>query len=81
MKWRFAVKFLVTFALLVVFWFVTGFGEHYSKLVLPVAAIFSPLINGWLLDIGARGVFFRRGHDEIEFFIQLPALSMGLMPL
>ncbi|HYD48524.1 MAG TPA: hypothetical protein VEB21_09260 [Terriglobales bacterium] len=82
MKWRFALKFLITFAALIVLWWQVDFGAIYTRIVLALAAVVSPLANGWLLEVAASGAAaFRRGTERMDLLIQLPALSMGLMPL
>lgn len=82
MKWRFALKFLLTFAVLVPLWWSTNFGDLYERLVVAVASVLSPLINGWLLAYGPDGgPVFSRGGEHLDLLVQLPALSMGLMPL
>jgi hypothetical protein len=84
MKWRFAVRFLVTFAALVVFWWVTDFAQVYRKAALATVQVLSPVVNGWWLDYDQPGlidaVVYRSGHRQLPMLLQLPALSMGLMP-
>lgn len=81
MKWRFAVKFLLAFALLMALWWRTDFGALYRSLVIILAAPLSAHTNGWTLQAQAGGAVFQRGHERMDLLLQLPALSMGLMPL
>jgi len=82
-KWRFAAKFLVAFALLLVAWSTTGFAHGYRSAVLATVQMASPLVNGWWLDYDRPGsaddAVFRAGDREIAMLIQLPALSIGLV--
>lgn len=84
MKGRFAVRFLLAFAGLVVVWWLTDFGELYRVAVLATARVLSPLVNGWWLDYERPGladpVVFRLGSEQLPMLLQLPALSMALMP-
>ncbi|MBI3783139.1 MAG: hypothetical protein HY270_07045 [Deltaproteobacteria bacterium] len=85
MKWRFAGLFLLTFAVLVTAWWAIDFGVHYRTAVLESARTVSPLVNGWWLDYDQPGmvdpVVFRSGGRQLPMLLQLPALSMALMPL
>src|SRR5713101_3417127 len=54
MKWRFAVKFLVVFAVLTVLWAGSDFGIHYRTAVLAVVQVLSPAVNGWMLEHDQR---------------------------
>jgi len=82
-KWRFAGKFLVAFAVLLVAWSATGFAHGYRTAVLATVQMASPLVNGWWLDYDRPGAVadavFRAGDREIAMLIQLPALSIGLV--
>jgi hypothetical protein len=84
MKWRFAGRFLLTFALLVVLWWATGFAQLYRKAALAAAQLLSPAVNGWWLDYDQPGlvdpVVFRLANRQLPMLLQLPALSMALMP-
>jgi hypothetical protein len=84
MKWRFAAKFLVSFAVLMVLWGRTDFGDHYRTAALAVVQFFSPFVNGWQLEHDQPGaiadIVFRSGNSELPMLLQLPALSMGLVP-
>lgn len=84
MKWRFAVKFLVVFAVLTVLWAGSNFGSHYRAAVLAVVQFLSPAVNGWMLEHDQReaiaDVVFRSGSRELPMQLQLPALAMGLLP-
>jgi len=83
-KWRFAAKFLLTFAFLIGLWWLTDFAQVYRKLVLATVQLVSPVVNGWFLDYDRPGtidaVVFRYGDRQLPMLLQLPALSMGLMP-
>jgi len=84
MKWRFAAKFLVCFAILMVLWGRTDFGEHYRTAALAVIQLLSPLANGWQLEYDKPGaianIVFHAGNSELPMQLDLPALSMGLVP-
>ena len=84
MKWRFAAKFLLSFAVLMVLWARTDFGGHYRSAALTVVQFISPLVNGWRLEHDQAGtiadVVFRSGTSELPMLLQLQALSMGLVP-
>jgi hypothetical protein len=84
MKWRFAVKFLVAFAVLTVLWAGSDFGIHYRTAVLAVVQVLSPAVNGWMLEHDQRdaiaAIVFRSGTRVLPMQLQLPALAMGLLP-
>jgi hypothetical protein len=84
MKWRFAAKFLISFAILMVLWGRTDFGDHYRTAALAIVQFLSPLVNGWQLEHDKPGaiadIVFRSGNSELPMLLQLPALSMGLVP-
>jgi len=84
MKWRFAVKFLISFAILIVLWARLDFGDRYRSAALAVVQILSPWVNGWELQHDQPGahadIVFRSGNAELPMLLQLPALSMGLVP-
>ena len=84
MKSRFAVKFLLTFALLLVVWWQLDVATRYRTAVLATAQLVSPIVNGWWLDYDQPGmvdpVVFRRADRQLPMLLQLPALSMGMMP-
>lgn len=84
MKWRFAGKFLLCFAILMVLWGRSDFGSHYRTAALAVVQCLSPLVNGWQLEHDRPGaiadIVFRSGNGELPMLLQLPALSMGLVP-
>ena len=85
MKWRFALRFLTTFALLIPIWWAVDFGPLYRSAALSLAQIISPITNGWLLEFDRPGfvddAVFLRGDQTLPMLLQLPALAMGLMPL
>lgn len=81
MKLRFALRFLLTFAVLVPLWWQFGIGEAYRDALLQAVRLLSPLANGWWLDLGGAEATFRRGGDSLPFLLNLPAIAMGLMPL
>lgn len=84
MKWRFAAKFLVAFAVLTVLWAGSDFGSHYRTVVLAVVQFLSPAVNGWILEHDQRGaiadIVFRSGPRELPMQVQVAALAMGLLP-
>ena len=84
MKWRFAVKFLVTFAALTALWAGSEFGIHYRTAVLAVVQVLSPGVNGWMLEHDQRdavaAIVFRSGTRALPMQLELPALAMGLLP-
>ena len=85
MKWRFAGIFLLTFAILVGVWWGLDVPTRYRRAVLATAQLVSPVVNGWWLDYDRPGLSseaaFRKGDRELPMLLQLPALSMGMMPL
>jgi hypothetical protein len=83
MKWRFAGKFLLSFAVLVTLWWAVDFAQLYRSAVLSTVQVLSPAVDGWWLDYDRPGVpnpVFRSGGRDLAMLLQLPALSMGLMP-
>jgi len=84
MKWRFAIKFLLTFALLVAAWWRFDVANRYRTAVLGTAQLLSPVVNGWWLDYDRPEmidpVVFRKADRQLPMLLQLPALSMGMMP-
>ena len=84
MKWRFAGKFLLSFAVLMVLWARVDFGDYYRGAVLAVVQFLSPLVNGWQLEHDRPGdiadIVFHSGSSALPMLLQLPALSMGLVP-
>jgi hypothetical protein len=49
-----------------------------------VVQLISPIVSGWFLhfdDPAVAGTVFRRGRQYLPMALQLPALSMGMMPL
>jgi len=85
MKWRFAVTFLTSFALLLVVWWWLDVAPLYRLAVLRPVQLLSPLITGWRLEVDQPGplgdAVFRSGDRALAMLLQLPALSMGLVPL
>ncbi len=85
MKWRFAGKFLLIFAVLLVGWWLIDFATLYRSAVLTAAQVVSPIVNGWWLDWDRPGtvgdITFRLGDRRLAMLLQLPALSMGMVPL
>ncbi len=85
MKWRFAATFLLTFGVLLVLWWMGDVAQRYRTAVLAAAQVASPIVNGWWLDYDQPGmidpVVFRSAERQLPMLLQLPALSMGLMPL
>jgi len=84
MKWRFALKFLVSFAIMMVLWARLDFGDHYRSAAITVVQTLSPWVSGWRLEHDQPGaiadIVFRSGDSELPMLLQLPALSMGLVP-
>lgn len=83
MKWRFAARFLASFAVLMVVWWGVSFAALYRSAVLATTQLFSPVVNGWLLQYapGVGGdIVYRLGNYELPMLVQLPALSLGLVP-
>jgi len=85
MKWRFAAKFSLTFATLSVLWWAVDAPARYRSAALATTQLVSPIVNGWWLDYDQPGmsepVMYRSGETRLPMLLQLPALSMGLMPL
>lgn len=84
MKWRFAAKFLLMFALMLIVWWRFDVANRYRGVVLAMGQLMSPLVSGWWLDYDRPGltdsVMFRRGNRNLPMLLELRALSMGLMP-
>ena len=84
MKWRFALTFLFAFAVLVVVWWRFDVATRYRGATLAVSQLISPVVNGWWLDYDQPGmvdpVVFRKPDRQLPMLLQLPALSMGMMP-
>jgi hypothetical protein len=84
MKWRFAGKFLLTFTVLLVVWWRCDVATRYRGAALATVQAASPVVNCWWLDYDrpglSTGAVFRRNDRELPMLLQLPALSMGLMP-
>lgn len=85
MKWRFAGIFLLTFAVLLVIWWAADMAHWYRTAGLATAQLLSPIVNGWWLDYDQPGmtdpVVFRSGDRRLPMLLQLPTLSMALVPL
>jgi len=85
MKWRFAGRFLLVFGVLLVVWSAINFANFYRSAVLATVQLLSPIVNGWWLEYDRPGqlddIIFRSGTHELAMLLQLPALSMGLVPL
>ena len=85
MKWRFAGKFLLSFAVLLGVWWAIDFAWLYRTAVLQSVQLLSPLVSGWWLDYDRKdlvsAIAFRLGDRQLAMLLQLPALSMGLVPL
>jgi len=84
MKWRFAGTFLAAFAVLVIVWWLTAFGQRYRAVVLATVQLISPAVNGWWLAYDQPGlvdpVVYRSGSHELPMLLNLPQLSMGFLP-
>lgn len=85
MKGRFAILFLLTFTVLVLVWWAIDFGVLYRSAALATVRTVSPAINGWFLEYDLAGkadaVVYRSGNVQLPMLLQLPALSMALLPL
>jgi hypothetical protein len=85
MKWRFALKFLLAFTVLLTLWSWTQFAHFYRNAVLVAVQQVSPMVNGWWLQFDQPNpvgdVVFRFGNRELAMLLDLPVLSMGLVPL
>lgn len=81
MKLRFAVRFLLTFSLLVPLWWRLDLGNLYSDALLRLVGWLSPAVNGWWLDLTASPPAFTRGAESLPLYLNLPAIAMGMMPL
>lgn len=82
MRWRFALKFLTAFAIIVPLWWATAFGDLYRSAVLGAAQAMSPLLSGWWLETPARGTpAFTHAGETLPLYLNLGAIAMGLMPL
>ncbi len=85
MKWRFAGTFLTSFALLLVLWWWLDVAVLYRLAVLRTVQLLSPWVNGWWLQVDQPNpvgdVVFRSGNRQLAMLLNLPALSMGLVPL
>lgn len=85
MKWRFALKFLLAFTVLLTLWSWTNFAHLYRNAVLTLVQQVSPMVNGWWLQFDrpnpAGDVVFRFGNRELAMLLELTVLSMGLVPL
>ncbi|MBI4515332.1 MAG: hypothetical protein HY699_05895 [Deltaproteobacteria bacterium] len=84
MKWRFAAIFLLAFALLQALWWANDCASRFRLAVLATAQVVSPIVNGWWLEYDPPGkageAVFRAGDRKLHLLLQLPALSMGLVP-
>ena len=84
-KWRFAAKFLLAFTVLLIVWSWGDVAELYRRAVLHAAQPVSPMVNGWWLEFDKPSrvgeIVFRFGNQRLAMLVQLPALSMGLVPL
>lgn len=85
MKRRFALTFLTSFAVLLVVWWWLDVAALYRLAVLRAVQWISPVVNGWRLAIDQPNplgdAVFRSGPRQLAMLLQLPALSMGLVPL
>jgi len=82
-KARFALTFLPCFAVLLVLWQLSDFGAHYRQALLTVVQVLSPLTNGWTLQFEpavSGAAVFRAANLQLPLVLQLPALSMALVP-
>jgi len=84
MKWRFALRFLLAFAVLVPLWWRLDIPARYRAATLATAQVVSPLVHGWWLDYDEPGmtdpVVFRRESVKLPMLLSVPLLSMSVMP-
>ena len=84
-KWRFAAKFLLSFTVLLVLWSAIDFAHLYRNAVLTIVQWLSPVVSGWWLEYDQPNpvgdVVFGFGDRRLAMLLQLPALSMGVVPL
>ncbi len=84
MKWRFALRFLLAFAALILLWWRLDVPTYYRLVTLATTQLVSPLISGWWLDYDQPGmidsVLFRRENVQLPMLLNVPLLSMSLMP-
>jgi hypothetical protein len=85
MKWRFALKFLLAFTVLLTLWSWSNFAHFYRNAVLTTVQRVSPTVNGWSLEFDRPNpvgdIVFHSGNRELAMLLELPVLSMGLVPL
>ncbi len=85
MKWRFAGRFLLAFTLLLTLWSWSNFAHFYRNAVLTLVQQVSPMVNGWWLEFDrpnhVGNIVYKFGNQRLAMLIQLPALSMGVVPL
>ena len=84
MKWRFAVRFLLAFSVLVTLWWLLDVPTYYRLATLATTRLLSPIVTGWWLDYDQPGmidsVLFRRENVQMPMLLSVPLLSMSLMP-
>lgn len=84
MKGRFALRFLLTFTVLIALWWRLDVPGQYRLVALATTQSISPIINGWWLDFDQPGmidsVVFRRENVQMPMLLNVSLLSMSLMP-
>jgi hypothetical protein len=74
----------LAFAGLVTLWWLIGVPRLYRRAVLATVQLVSPVVNGWWLDYDRPGfidsIVFRYADRQLPMMLQLPVLSMSLMP-
>lgn len=84
MKGRFALRFLLTFTVLIALWWQFDVPGQYRLVALATTQLISPIINGWWLDFDQPGmidsVVFRRENVQMPMLLNVSLLSMSLMP-
>jgi hypothetical protein len=81
-KARFLGVFLVSFALLLVFWTGTQASRWYVHGLLTGAGLVGAAVHGWTLqyDPVTQEPVWRRGNDQVRAALQFDALAIALVP-
>jgi len=84
MKGRFALRFLLTFTVLIGLWWQLEIPRRYRLAALATTQLISPIVNGWWLDYDQPGatdaVVYRRENVRLPMLLDVSLLSMSLMP-
>jgi hypothetical protein len=82
---RFAGVFLLAFAGLLVAWGVAGIGDIYRRVVLDIAAVASPALTGWWLELHPpppqEFPFFEKQGQTVVLVLNPAILSLAQVPL